>query len=77
MFYCITTTQRYAVEHLAVSRGRPKKLSERDEKLITRYVSTGVVETASEAAREISRFFPIHISRQTAARALRKWGCQV
>ena len=66
--------QRHARERQKVVAGRPKKLSLRDEKVISRNVATGVFETAAEAARHASKFLPTPVSRQTVSRALRRWG---
>lgn len=52
--------------------GRPKKLSNQDERSLARYVLSGTVSTGAEAAKELENATGKRISRWTANRSLRK-----
>ena len=54
--------------------GRPRKLSERDERIILRFIESGECETAVEVSKHLSKFHKKNISASTIRRLLRKAG---
>lgn len=52
--------------------GRPKKLSDQDERCLSRYILTQSVRTAAEATKELEKATGKRISRWTAYRTLHK-----
>ena len=54
--------------------GRPRKLSERDERIILRFIESGEYETAVEVSKYLSKFHKKNINASTIRRLLRKAG---
>jgi transposase len=66
--------QQHASVKFSALGGRPKLLSEREERLLIRDVSTGKLENAAAAARHLSETRGTSVSRQTISRALQRGG---
>jgi transposase len=55
-------------------KGRPKKLTPRDENFIVKEISSGKVPNATKMAKEIEERFDIAVSADTVSRVLKKKG---